>query len=201
MPSKKVAKKAARKAARKTAHSHPAHPLRRAYEHLGRIEILESALAGSPFREVTALATLAQQQLTAGHAREAAHLLRAAEHLTFAALAPHGPTRAADAPISPDLKAAIAAEFEHLIKRARQCREEAHWNTSTARRNVPPNASSLTISALYARTLEHARSAYAADAYRPALELARAAEAISHISADGLIGLLASDRLIQLLAS
>ena len=201
MPPRKAAKKAAKKTARHPAHPHSAHHIRRAYEHLGRIEVLEGALAGSSFRDVTALAALAQQQLLAGHAREAADLLRAAEHLSFAALAPHDIARAANTRVSPDLKAAIAAEFEHLLDRARQHREEAHWNPQNVPRNSPPNASSLTLSALYARILEQAQRAYAAAAYRPALELARAAEAICHVSADNLLSLVASDRLIQLLAS
>jgi hypothetical protein len=203
MPARKAAKKASRKSASE------AHHIRRAYEHLGRIEILEGALAGSSFRDVAALATLAEQQLLSGKAREAAHLLRAAEHLTFAALAPHSTTHASDTRVSPDLRAAIAAEFEHLIDSARRHQEEAHWSPPSAppktpsntRRNTPRSAGSLTLSALYARTLEHAQSAYAAAAYGPALELARASEAIGRVSSDGLISLQASDRLIQLLAS
>jgi len=195
------AKKAAKKAATKSHHPRPARHLRSAYEHLGRVEILESALAGPPFRDVTALATLAQQQLAGGHASEAASLLRAAEHLTFAALAPHNSSRASETRVSPDLKAAIAAEFEELIDRARHRRKKEHQNP----RNTARNPGSQILSALYASTLEHARSAYDAAAYRPALELARAAEAICHIAADGAANapasVLTSDRLIQLLAS
>ena len=65
----------------------PASPdVLRAYEQLGRIDILEGDLAGPSFVDVSVLANLAQQQLDSGHAGNAAILLRAAEHLSFAAL-------------------------------------------------------------------------------------------------------------------
>ena len=161
------AKKAAKKAAKKHAHHRPAHDLRRAYEHLGRIDVLEGALAGSPFSDVTMLVNSAQQQLAAGHHKDAADLLRAAEHISFAALAPKDGGDFGRVP--PDLKTAIADELNHLSRRA----EELWDNVETPRRG--------TLATLYARTLEQAHRAFVRGAYQPALELARAAEAIAHV--------------------
>ena len=59
-----------------------------AYEQFGRLDVLEGGLAGSPFVDVNALENLAQQQLDSGHAQNAANLLHAAEHISFAALSP-----------------------------------------------------------------------------------------------------------------
>jgi hypothetical protein len=177
MPAKKAAKKSAQK---NLVHHDAAQELRRAYEYLGRIEILEGALAGSPFVDVTALANLAQQQLASGHTGNAADLLRAAEHISFAALAP----READASfsVSAELNVAITAELEQLSRRA-----EDHWSQTrdTSDRQV--------IADLYARTLDYSRLAFTRGAYRPALELARAAEALAHIT-EGLPATLPGDR-------
>lgn len=161
------AKKAAKKAVKKHAHHRPAHDLRRAYEHLGRIDVLEGALAGSPFSDVTLLVNFAQQQLAAGHHKDAADLLRAAEHVSFAALAPKDGGDFGR--VSADLKSAIAEELDHLSRRAEELWEEI----DTPRRG--------TLATLYARTLEQAHRSFVRGAYRPALELARAAEAIAHI--------------------
>jgi peptidoglycan/xylan/chitin deacetylase (PgdA/CDA1 family) len=163
MPPKKVAKKAAKKAAK-----HPSQDIRRAYEHLGRVDILEGALAGTHFVHVSALANLAQQSLAAGYARDAADLLRAAEHICFAALAPEdraGPV----AVVSASLRAAIATELHHLLQHA-----EDHWSQSES-------TPSETLTAIYTAAHEMAQAAFKKNAFRPALELARAAEALSHI--------------------
>jgi len=145
---------------------HPANEQRRAYESLGRIEILEGALAGSPFVDVAALANLAQQQLGADNPRNAADLLRCAEHLCFAALAPAHVT---DSLMNPELKRAITVEFETLMRRA----EEQWQEEEPANRHV--------IEDLYARALDQARRAFTRGAFRPALEFARAGEALSCI--------------------
>jgi hypothetical protein len=184
------AKKAAKKAAKKSVH-HPAHDLRRAYEHLGRVDILEGALAGSPFRDVSALAKLAQEELAASHFREAADLLRAAEHICFAPLAPEDHAGTA-APVSSELKAAIAAELDHLTGRA-----EDNWSESESQ-DIAPHA---TIAAVYTTTIEQARLAFTAGGYRPALELARAAEALAHIARRGSARLAADGDPRQRLAS
>ncbi len=179
MPAKKAAKKVASKAAKKAPHHHPSRDLRRAYEHLGRIEILEGALVGSAYVEVSSLANLAEQQLVSGHAKNAADLLRAAEHISFAALAPHESSTGTPR-VSAELKAAIAGEIDHLRQRA-----EDHWAEGDDDRRV--------LEGLYSRTLKQARMAYARGMYRPALELARAAEALAHVT-DGLPATMPGDR-------
>jgi hypothetical protein len=176
MPPKKAAKKIASKVAMKVPH--PSRDLRRAYEHLGRIEILEGALVGSPYVDVSSLANLAEQQLASGHAKNAADLLRAAEHLSFAALAPHE-SSVASPRVSAELKAAIAGEIDHLQQRA-----EDHWAEAEDDGRI--------LEELYSRTIEQARAAFARGVYRPALELARAAEALAQVT-DGLPATLPGD--------
>ena len=180
MPGKKAGKNPVNKVV------HPADDLRLAYEHLGRIEILEGALAGSPFVDVTALANLAQQQLGAGRQRNASDLLQAAEHLCFAALAPAHVT---DSLVNPELKQAIKLEFERLMRDA-----ELEWRKEeevTERRVIED---------LFSRALDHARRAFTRGAFRPALEFARAAEALSHIH-EGLPATLPDRGLMGRLAS
>jgi hypothetical protein len=149
----------------------PANDLRRAYEYLGRVDILEGALAGVHFVHVTALANLAQQRLSAGDASDAAELLRAAEHICFAALAPEdraGPVEVVSAP----LRAAVTRELRRLTLRA-----EKQWSSSA---DNPPSES---LTGIYNAALEQANVAFNKGAFRPALELVRAAEALSHIAA------------------
>jgi hypothetical protein len=182
MPAKKAVHKTANEAAKTLVH--PANESRRAYEYLGRIEILEGALAGSPFVDVTALANLAQQQLGAGFSRNAAHLLRCAEHLCFAALAPAHVT---DSLVNADLKQAITVEFESMMRRAEeQWQEEENLNRQV-------------IEDLFTRALDQARRAFTRGAFRPALEFARAAEDLSCVC-EGLPATL-PDRLTGRLAS
>jgi hypothetical protein len=168
---KKVTIKPSRNAPRRSA-NHPLHDLRLAYELQGRIEILEGALAGSPFCDVSALTALAEQELAAGRLHDAAELLRAAEHLSFAALAPY----AAGCPthISAELKAAVTAEFNHITRCA-----ELHWSESEAEAEAEATFRNGTLALLYAGALEEAHRALARGAYRAALELARAAEALA----------------------
>jgi hypothetical protein len=166
MPPKKAAKQAAKKAAK-----HQSQDIRRAYEHLGRVDILEGALAGVHFVHVSALAKLAQQSLADGHPRNAADLLRAAEHICFAALAPDdraGPV----AMVSASLRSAIATELRHLTERA-----EEHWS------QVETTQLSESLTAIYTAALDQADASFKKGAFLPALELARAAEALSHVLA------------------
>jgi hypothetical protein len=161
----------------------------RSYERFGRIEILEGGLAGSPFVDVNALANLAQQQFDSGHATNAANLLRAAEHISFAALSPRGSADLSSC-IPAELKAVVAAELNRLTQDA-----EHRWAESkdAADRRVIEN--------IYTSTLEQTRHAFARGAYRPALHLARAAEALSMIN-EGLPAKLPGDReLMRRLAS
>lgn len=170
MPPKKAAKKATTKTAKRSVHRHPSHDLRRAYEYLGRVDILEGALAGVHFRHVSALAKLAEKQFSVGQERDAADLLRAAEHICFAALAPK--ERFATVPlVSTELKAAIATELIDLTRRA-----EEHW--SSAEEGEPHE----TLAAIYVASLDQSLLNFNSGAYRPALELARAAEALAHVA-------------------
>jgi hypothetical protein len=153
----------------------------RAFERFGRIDILEGGLAGSPYVNVSALANLAQQQLDSGRAKNAATLLRAAEHFSFAALAPKN-SASLTASIPPKLKTAVTAEMDRLTSTAQQLWTES---AATANRTV--------IEKLYTAALEEARQQFDRGAYRPALQLARAAEALARV-ADGLPATLPGDR-------
>jgi len=159
------AKNATIKPSRKAAQLH----LRRAYESLGRIDILEGALTGSSFSNVSSLLELAQQKLVADQPEDAADLLRAAEHLCFAALAPQ---TAGSAPQIPaELIAAVTAEFDNLA-----CSAEAHWSESDSGSDSHTALPHGPVAAIYTSALEDARQAFTCGAYRPALQLARAAE-------------------------
>jgi hypothetical protein len=164
----------------RSAQRAPSDPLR-AYEHFGRIDILEGGLAGSRFVDVNVLANLAQQQLDSGNAENAANLLRAAEHLSFAALAPSDSARLTSH-IPGELKQAVADELDRLTRRA-----EELWSESKE------TASRALIANIFATALSEARLAFDRGAYRPALQLARAAEALAHVS-KGLPTTLPGDR-------
>jgi len=142
--------------------------LRRAYEHLARIDILEGALYGPAFCDVSALAALALNELKSGRTREAADLLCAAEHISFAAQAPGSYASAIG--ISDELRSAIQAEFENLLRRADLFRKEL----SSPRHDVVPE--------VCARTLQMAQEAYAEELFSRALELARAADLLAEIA-------------------
>jgi hypothetical protein len=171
---KKAAKKAAKKVAKKAAkHADPKHreskDLRRAYEHLGRIESLQRMLPETEMADAGALVALAQRQLNEGEAANAADLLRAAEHLSFAALAAGN---ANQAEVSNGVQQAIAEEFDHLAGKA-----EEHWSGAASRHAE--------VASLYKRSLKAAKAAFDRAAYRQALEGMRAAEALSHVEKRG----------------
>lgn len=166
MPPKKAAKKSVKHHDPKR---HEAKDLRRAYEHLGRVEILQLALRQTHVKHVTTLAALAEQELQSGHIKDAADLLRAAEHLSFAALAGDN---AKVAEVSKDLENAIAEEFEHLTLKA-----EEHWEHDEERHGV--------VAALYESSLKSSKKALQQGTYRQALELMRAAEALAHVKKHG----------------
>jgi hypothetical protein len=144
--------------------------LRRAYELLARIDILEGALSGPSFCDVSTLVALALNQLAAGRDREACDLLRSAEHISFAAQAPAGYASSAMRMFE-ELRQAIDAEFSGLIRRAELLREER----SSPRHGQLPD--------LCARALQDAREAYADQAFGRALELARAAALLANLAA------------------
>lgn len=144
--------------------------LRRAYEFLGRIDILESTLSGPSFCDVSTLVALGLNALAAGRDREACDLLRTAEHIGFAAQAPAGYASSAMRMFD-ELRTAIDAEFSGLIRRAEVLREERF----SPRYGELPD--------LCARTLKDAREAYAEQAFTRALELARAAALLANLAA------------------
>ena len=133
--------------------------LRRAYEHLGRVEALQGIASVD---SVSTLVGLAQASIDHGDARPAADLLRAAEHLSFAAAAASSKTSPS---LSPDLEVAIRREFRKLLEAA-----EEHDLSKDA-----------TLGKLLRQTLDVARSSFDTGNFRQALELARAAEALASI--------------------
>ena len=147
----------------------PSADLSRAYEHLARIDILEGALAGPAFCDVSTLVALGLEGLAAGHDREAADLLCAAEHIGFAAQARNGYAASAMGMFE-ELRHGIDTEFDNLMRRADIYRQEDGGRHGT----IPD---------LCARTLRRARSAFAEQALGPAVELARAAELLAQIAA------------------
>lgn len=119
-PPKKAAKKAGKTAAKKSAgHPHEKHhqakDLRRAYEHMGRVEALRKSLEPSAADVVGALGKLAQKAIEVGHNKDAADLLRASEHLSFAVLVGDSSTVGR---ISAELEQSITEQFEELMRRA-----------------------------------------------------------------------------------
>ncbi len=169
MPPKKAAKKAASK------HADPKHherkDLRRAYEHLGRVEILQKNVSESASKDVHTLVRLAEQELGKGHRKDAADLLRAAEHFSFADLASTG---AQAGKVSGELSDVIQEEFEHLARKVQE-----RWDESEEDEHHAP------LTALFQKVLKSAPKAMDAGEYRKALELARGAEALAHVTRHG----------------
>ena len=161
-PPKKAAKKVAKKAAKKSAKQNDRNDLRRAFEHLGRVQTLQAAMGDSSDRDVKTLVLLAQRELKDRQVRNAADLLRAAEHLSFAA-----PISGSPAP-SDTLLEAITTEFNQLTQRASE-----HWDQEADRHTA--------VSSIFKRSLKRAAKAFEQRAFNQALELARASEALSHV--------------------
>ena len=187
---KKAAKKAAKKTAKKAAgHHHDKHhqanDLRRAFEHLGRVSVLRQALKSSGTDAVAELTALAQQAIKGGHSKDAADLLRALEHLSFAALAGEVSSIAR---ISVDLRESITDQFDDLMRRA-----DEHWQEEEE------HSSNLT--EIYKNSRERATKAFKARAYHQALEFARAAEALAHVKQHGFLKLESGRKNLQLKSS
>lgn len=158
----KLAKKAAKKAAKKGARPQ-GHDLRRAYEHLHRVNILHGGVGDEALGQIDTLSRLAESALMAGADKTAADLLRAAEHLAFGTLA----TKAGDPSAAAALTTAAHAEYAHLTERA-----AAHWaERETVARGV---------AGIYKAMLAEAKAALMAGALHRALEFARGAEALAH---------------------
>jgi hypothetical protein len=173
MPPKKDAspKKHAKKHAKGHGHDHGPHEdnsgkdMRRAYEHLGRVEGLGALAAEKLPPSVPVLMQLAHKNLTLGHARQAADALRAAEHLSFAKLASNAK---AETKVDKTLMSAVQKEFDKLTERASD-----HWEEEEEREP--------SVTELYLQSRHAAQTAFSKRRYRQALELARAAEALSHL--------------------
>ena len=159
MPPKKVAKKAAKKTAK-----HPNDALRRAYEHLQRLHLLQPQLEAATLEQVEILSRAAQSAMAAEDAKSAADLLRAAEHLAFGSLASEAP----DDSVSQALAETAGREYEHLMERG-----AAQWaeRDGSAARHV---------AATYKAMLASAKAAFKARAFHRSLEFARGAEALAH---------------------
>lgn len=164
MAVKKAVKKAAKKAAKKGAKHGPGEDLRKTYEHLQRVRVLHGALAAAHRRQVETLTTLAQETMRAGDLHSSAHLLRAAEHLAFGQLAQKSP----DATVTPALKAAAKANFEDTMQRAEK-------------RSVDGRVMPQGVMGIFDAMREAADEAFAAGALHKGLELARGAEALTHV--------------------
>ncbi len=148
----------------------PSDELRRAFEHLARIDVLEGALAGQAFCDVSTLVALALNELHAGNDHAAAELLTAAEHLCFAAQSPQGYS-SSTMRVFAELRHALDAEFDTLVRRADVLRAQ-----STSPRHG-------TLSDLCTRTLKLAREAHREQSFGRAIELARAGELLADIAA------------------
>ena len=169
-PPKKEAKQAPKKTTKKAAgHDHHKHrqanDLRRSYEHMGRIAILRQSSKSSETDAVAELTTLAQQAIKDGHSKDAADLLRASEHLSFAVLAGEV---SAIVRVSADLNESITEHFDDLTRRA-----DEHWEEEEEH--------SKTLTEIYEFSRKGAARAFKARDYHQALEFARAAEALAHV--------------------
>jgi pterin-4a-carbinolamine dehydratase len=188
-PPKKVAKKAAKNAAKATGHHHDKHnqarDLRRAYEHMGRVAVLRQASKSSRTDAIAELTTLAQQAIKDGHSKDAADLLRASEHFSFAALAGEFSGVAGDSRVSADLKESITDQFDDLTRRA-----DEHWQEEEEH--------SETLTAIYESSRRSATKAFKARDYYQALEFARAAEALAHVKQHGPLKLESGRKKLQL---
>jgi hypothetical protein len=169
MPEKKSAKKAAKKSAGDHGKHHEGKELRKAYEHLGRLSVLEPGLPAAVVAQLKKLTELAQVTLHAGEQKSAADLLRAGEHLAFGSLA----STAKAVGLGEELEAAINAEYEHLVDKA-----DEHWNRHEEERPAG-------IEELYESMAVAGQAAYHKGAYRRALEFVRGAEALSHVHGGG----------------
>jgi len=169
MPPKKAPQKAPKKAAKKAPKhhdkKHEGKDLRRAYEHLGRLQVLDLSVPATVGTQIGTLTRLAQQSINAGEHKSAADLLRAGEHLAFGSLA----SVSKATKLGEELETAINAEYEHLMDKAAE-----HWERHGDER---PDG----VEELYDTMLEAASVAYGRSAYRRALEFARGAEALSHV--------------------
>jgi hypothetical protein len=154
MPPKKAAKKHA-----------PGKDLRRAYEHLGRVHKLMPLVSEADHSAIVELVQFSRDLVHHGSAKQAADLLRATEHLAFGCvrLSPD------ESSLAPEVIATIKEEFQSLMTRA-----EEFWEGET-RADV--------VRSMYKRMRKEAALCLKQKQFREALELARGAEAITHVDA------------------
>jgi len=167
-------KKAPKKAAKKTAGQHhdkhhQAKDLRRAYEHMGRVALLRANSKSSATDAVAELTALAQGAIKDGHTKDAADLLRASEHLSFAILAGEVPGIVR---VSAELKESITEQFNELTRRA-----DEHWEEEEEHSSI--------LTRIYQSARNSATKMFKTRAYHQALEFARAAEALAHVKQNG----------------
>ena len=171
MPPKKAAHKIAKKVAKKAAKKSPAKgagkpgkDLRRAYEHMGRVQVLVTLLDTQQGKDVHTLVKHAERSLRAGDARSSADLLRGAEHLAFGTIALDA---APDETLSEPVLTTVQEEYEHLRERAALGREGAD----------APRA----VAAIAGRMGKSAAAAMKRKLYRAAMEMARGADALAQV--------------------
>jgi hypothetical protein len=186
-PPKKAARKAAKKAAKKASgHHHDKHhqakDLRRAYEHMGRVAVLRQSSKSSATDAIAELTALAQRAIKDGHSKDAADLLRASEHLSFALLAGEisGIVR-----VSAELKESITEQFDELTRRA-----DEHWEEEEEHSSI--------LTEIYQSARNSATKTFKTRAYHQALEFARAAEALAHVKQHGSLKLESGSKNLQL---
>ena len=124
-------------------------------------------MKGEFAKNVHTLVILAEKELGKRHRKDAADLLRAAEHLSFAALA-NGAAKSGR--ISAELKEVVMEEAEHLTHRANE-----HWEESEEAQHHP------SVTAIFRQSLDAAEKALEDGSFREALELSRGAEALAHV--------------------
>ena len=161
MPPKKAAKKVAKKAPGQHDPHKAAKDARRTFEHLGRVQAL-SSLTSSESESLSLLMKTADGAYQTQQYKESADILRAAEHLSFAALHVE-----ATETVAAELKKVIQEETEHLIERSVE---------HSSHHDIPE-----TLLTLLARMTKDAKAAMRRGSYRSALEFARGAEALSHV--------------------
>ena len=170
-------------------HARPKHKevkeLRRAFEHMGRILSLQPSLTAASRVDVDLLVSLAEQELADGDDKNAAELLRAAEHISFATLARD---HAKQPSLSPLVEEAVREEYERLAEKAAE-----HWDHADRRHPA--------VSSLYKSSLQGAKRALAAGVYRQGLELVRAAAALAQVEKHGPKKLAAGRARLELTAS
>jgi hypothetical protein len=167
--------------------------IRRAYEHLGRVESLRRVLPESAADPVHVLAAFARDELSSGRYGNAADSLRASEHISFAALATEDNGAA---PISKALLKAVDEDLDRLAAKATKGSpvkgEKRHAPSPEKKADkkldkagAPRPELPTELVAILEQCLQHAVEARGRGELRRALELVRAAEALAHIRQAG----------------